>query len=923
MEKTKSYFHKKFDSKRKLSETSEKHIEQFQEDAKNNLLSWFNKDNKPYSGGVLAIPTGGGKTFVASRFMTMGPLFKGYKVLWLAHTHHLLEQAFETLCDEINHTKSKKKLTLRVVSGTKNHFDVKDIDKNDDVIFSTIQTITRSYQENSIHPNLEKFLEASHGNLLVVFDEAHHAPAYTYRKLILSLRERFPEMKLLGMTATPTRTDIRKGISKSEKEKLKKIKKFKDGRLKELFPQGNLYKISMDNLIALNILAEPIFEPPKHTHFDVEVTEDDIHKLKNNNKVPEHIITKLAENAPRNELIADTYAKNRDRYERTIIFADRIEQCIQICDYLEKKDVNAGYIFTHGRIEGGSYQRSDEENRKVLEDFREGNIDVIVNVRMLTEGTDVPKAKTVFLTRQTLSEILMTQMVGRALRGPKFGGKKKAYIVPFIDEWKHKILWVPPEIVKGGISVTPPSPPPIVLKELISIEAIKKVADELYTGDFVFESYLDKFIPLGWYQTEFKGIEDNGDNAITVRDLVMVFNAEKNHFEKFIQALNNLEIKDYRRPEVKFTTKIAELKGWYNDFIPNEEEPDQNLLRNLYNITCHFAQNGVEPIFFEFENREKNDLDALVKKLREIKDVDMLFTEVKNEYHKSDRYWNSIYPNEELFLKHFFIRFIPQKKIPDDDSSKGKSSSKGEGEIKLTEKDEVKKLVSDDPTIREESCENLLTIGKENDLKEKTIETLFHISRNDPDQEVRKTAQNTLNNVPRKFLTAEKKKIFKRDGNRCLCCGEKKYLQIDHIKPLWLETDNSFDNLQTLCKFCNGFKEKKTISFLIMRTKLDNKPSDTPSLKDIYYMENLKDVKNLELWEKILKRKINFYYQCSAVKEVKIGQRGYHLRNWEIELNADNNPKWVKSYLNTLAKEIRLVRGRHKLKGPADIRIVQ
>ena len=42
---------------------------------------------------------------------------------------------------------------------------------------------------------------------------------------------------------------------------------------------------------------------------------------------------------------------------------------------------------------------------------------------MLTEGTDVPDVDTVFLTRQTTSKILLTQMIGRALRGPKFGGK--------------------------------------------------------------------------------------------------------------------------------------------------------------------------------------------------------------------------------------------------------------------------------------------------------------------------------------------------------------------------------------------------------------------------------------------------------------------------------------------------------------------
>lgn len=918
MKKNKSFFYRQFDLKKESSKISAKNTESFQEDAISNLMDWFNKNYDPYSGGVLAIPTGGGKTFVASRFLSLGPLSKGYKVLWLAHTHHLLEQAFETFYEEIRHTNpSRRKLSLRVVSGTKNHFKLRDIDKNDDIIFSTLQTITRAYKKDSKHPNLEKFLESTDGNLFVVFDEAHHAPAYTYRQLVLSLREKFPNMHILGMTATPTRTDIKKGISKTEKEKLEKIKSVKDGRLKELFPQGNLYKISMHKLIALNILAEPIFEPPKHTNFKVKITDDDLNKLKNNNKVPENIITQLASDAPRSEFIADVYAQNRDRYEKTIIFADRREQCVQLCDYLEKKDVRAGYIFSQGREEGGSYQRTDDENRKVLEDFKNENIDVIVNIRMLTEGTDVPKAKTVFLTRQTLSEILMTQMVGRVLRGPKFGGKKKAFIVPFIDEWKHKILWVPPEIVKGEIPVIPPPPPTDVVKEFVSIDAIKKIAGELYTGDFIFEDYLKKFIPWGWYQIEYEGTEDGGDNTVTVRDLIMVFDAEKEYFEKFIQELNNIDISDYSKPETKFPAKNSELRLWYNDFFHEKEEPDTNDLRNLFNITCHVAQNGVEPVFFEFEDREVNDLDALVRDLSAMNlTIGNLIEKVKNEFQRGDRYWNSIYSNEDQFLKHFLIRLVASEKTEEENN--GEEPTEADT---LNEKTEVKKLEENDPLIRKRACENLLIIGKEDDLEENTIKLLFKISRKDPNLEVRKHAQKTLDKVERKILAEERLEILKRDGNACLCCGEKKYLQIDHIKPRWLEIDNSYNNLQTLCKFCNGLKGTKTISFLENKTKLKKPSLELPSMKDIYYMEKHSDVSNLDLWKKILKRQINFFYQCNAVTSVEIGKRGYNLRNWEIKMYNENDPNWIKSHLNYLAKEIQFVRDRYKLKGPNMIKI--
>ena len=68
------------------------------------LNKWF-KSNKFPSGAIIALPTGSGKTFTAVRFLCKKVLAEDYKVLWLAHTHHLLEQAyfsFGPLSEKIN-----------------------------------------------------------------------------------------------------------------------------------------------------------------------------------------------------------------------------------------------------------------------------------------------------------------------------------------------------------------------------------------------------------------------------------------------------------------------------------------------------------------------------------------------------------------------------------------------------------------------------------------------------------------------------------------------------------------------------------------------------------------------------------------------------------------------------------------------------
>ena len=122
------------------------------------------------------------------------------------------------------------------------------------------------------------------------------------------------------------------------------------------------------------------------------------------------------------------------------MFADRWFQCEHLREALRKWGVRAAPVYSHVAANPGSAaarnRRTADDNARTLEDSRNGDLDVLLNIRMLTEGTDVPEAQTVFLTRQTTSRILLTQMVGRALRGPRFGGTPDAYILSFIDDWK-------------------------------------------------------------------------------------------------------------------------------------------------------------------------------------------------------------------------------------------------------------------------------------------------------------------------------------------------------------------------------------------------------------------------------------------------------------------------------------------------------
>ncbi len=130
-----------------------------QKKALNSLIAWFSKKNYP-QGGILALPTGGGKTFTAIRFLCQHPLSQGYKVLWLAHTHHLLEQAYFTFGPKYDNpekgfevgyiSEPRENLKIRVVSGAKHFYPPKQIKESDDVIIATLQTITRAYNNSNL-----------------------------------------------------------------------------------------------------------------------------------------------------------------------------------------------------------------------------------------------------------------------------------------------------------------------------------------------------------------------------------------------------------------------------------------------------------------------------------------------------------------------------------------------------------------------------------------------------------------------------------------------------------------------------------------------------------------------------------------------------------------------------------------------------
>lgn len=401
----------------------------------------------------------------------------------------------------------------------------------------------------------------------------------------MDLRETYPDMCLLGLTATPIYHDEKK-----------------QGWLKKLFPQGIIAQVTAEKLMAEKILAQPILEEPI-THFIPEFDEGEYKKwIRTYKDLPEEIVTQLAKSQNRNDTIVSTYLKNKERYGKTIIFADRWFQCEYLSEALNKRGVRVDAIYSHNDTDPNrdkAKERPKDKNAKVLDAFRRNDLDVLINVRMLTEGTDVPDVQTVFLTRQTTSRILLTQMVGRALRGPKFGGTDKAYIVAFVDDWKQAINWAGyDQLTDGWADSSVPEPPPPPPLHVISIELVRQLARQMDSGLNIASRPFLTFIPIGWYQVEFETLIKGSDNLETVKRLVLVFQNERQAYQNLIDHLINTDIEEFSSESIDMEPYQGRLIDWQRQFFSqNSDHIGGDFLLNLFHIARHIAQNAEKPLF--------------------------------------------------------------------------------------------------------------------------------------------------------------------------------------------------------------------------------------------------------------------------------------------------------------------------------------
>lgn len=565
-------------------ESSTKIPHPHQVDAKEKMSEKISSDNKDFA-GLLVLPTGGGKTFVAMSWALENIIDKGGKVIWLAHRFELLEQALETLKDSAYKDTLPNTISFnfRVVSGNKIHDKMKNIKSSDDFLIVGKDSINDTLETNFMSQNRDT-------RILIIIDEAHHSTAKTYREVMKLVKKNSTNTQILGLTATPTRT------LKTEK-----------GLLKKVFKDDIIFKVDLDYLISQEILSAPTFE---EVSIDANINIKDEEKLAKQiedkkflDNLPKEIVNQLINNKERSDNIVNRYLNDKKKYGKYLIFALNIDDAVSLNELFKSKGIKSDVIFSDGIKKYSDLQMTHEKRREIIQRFR-GNckpkdeLEVLINVNILTEGTDLPMTKSIFLARPTKSEILMTQMVGRALRGVSAGGTKDAYIVNFNLEWKNKISFVNPEklYVNSSHSFNDISSDKSTQYKMVSATILRELTNFLKGNVSKYKETFSELLPIGFYMFY---VEQNGE---TVAKEVFVYHHLQENYKEFV---SNLETSSEQKLEKVISSYFKQEDkrefGFYND--------------DIFSIQEYYRVNKKKPQFFKIMEREKYNLTPIAKRI--------------------------------------------------------------------------------------------------------------------------------------------------------------------------------------------------------------------------------------------------------------------------------------------------------------------
>jgi DNA repair protein RadD len=391
------------------SVVSEYQLFPHQRRAVNDLVTKLNK----YPHRVLLhMPTGSGKTrttmsLLADYLRTNEPTI----IIWLASTEELCLQAYQEF------QKAWSKLGNRTIDIAKlwGNTDIESLlNIKDGLIVAGFQKLTH-YLNTTI--GLKKLSMISTKISFIVVDEAHQSIADRYQSVIEIVYNSNPYTRLLGLSATPGRTwnDI---------DEDKKLALFYNKEKVTL--QIESYSNPIDYLIDNGYIAKVNYRNLEYSN-DAEVNQHiNSHQYNDKKDYSKEILNLLGKDSNRNIEIIYEIIRLTERHKRIIVFAPSVESSAIIATILKLKGYLANSVTSNTEL---------TIRRSIIENFRnnDDSTQIICNYGVLTTGFDAPNTSAAVIARPTLSLVLYSQMIGRAIRGKKAGGNSIAEVVTVVD----------------------------------------------------------------------------------------------------------------------------------------------------------------------------------------------------------------------------------------------------------------------------------------------------------------------------------------------------------------------------------------------------------------------------------------------------------------------------------------------------------
>lgn len=308
-------------------------------------------------GDTLGIaPTGAGKTVMLSGVTGEWLKNTGAKACVLAHRDELIAQ------NRVKFARVNPAISTSVFDATEKSWEGQ-------AVFAMVQTLARESHLRDM-PRLD----------LLVVDEAHHATAASYLRIIEAARARNADIRIYGVTATPSRGDS-KGLRAVFSNVADQI------TLGELITSGHLV-------------------PPRTYVVDVGAQEELSNIKRCVDDFDMAVVDAIMNKSPINEAVIRHW-RERAGDRKTVIFCSTVPHARDVTEAFRRAGAKA--ILVHGEL-------SATERREALRAFERGDAQIVVNVAVLTEGWDYPPTSCVILLRPSSHKSTLIQMIGRGLR---------------------------------------------------------------------------------------------------------------------------------------------------------------------------------------------------------------------------------------------------------------------------------------------------------------------------------------------------------------------------------------------------------------------------------------------------------------------------------------------------------------------------